>query len=352
MTRVLRINEKNIDHNKIRYAAEQIKKGKLVVFPTETVYGIGASAFDEEACKKIFEVKHRAADNPLIVHICDFRQLQSIAAVSQNLLDKIKKVWPGPVTFVLKKKVLPDIVTAELDTAAVRMPGNKIALELIRESGVPIAAPSANISTFPSATEARHAIKDFNGRVSVIIDGGRSRFGLESTVINLSRKPYTLLRPGAYDLKDLERVFGRIIVPKKINDTKKSGKVLSPGMKYRHYSPNTRLVLFSDNDLISEAVRLAKLNKLRFALLCSEETAVNFRNERVIILGSRKDLGSIAKNLFSSLRKLDTFNVDIGFIESFDEHGIGLPIMNRLIKASVGNIVGHRGDLLKIFNSG
>ena len=349
MTRIIKMNENRIDKKGIKYAANQIKNGKLVVFPTETVYGIGADAFNEKACKEIFKVKNRAADNPLIVHVCSFDQLKEVAVVSNNLIAILKRLWPGPVTFIFKNNSMPKAVTAGLPTVAVRMPSNKIALELIKKSRVPIAAPSANISTFPSATEAKHAIADFLGKVAVIIDGGKAKFGLESTVIDISKKPYRLLRPGSYDVNKLERVLGRIKVPSSINKTVKKGKVMSPGMKYRHYSPRKPLFLFKNVNDMRKAYLFLKDKGQKFAVIVPSEYANDFKDSKVINLGSIKKPISIAKRLFSSFRELDEINVAFGIISEFNLSLLDLAIKNRMEKAAGENKFMKVNDFISSF---
>ncbi|MGC8533693.1 MAG: L-threonylcarbamoyladenylate synthase [Candidatus Parvarchaeum sp.] len=351
MTKIIKMSESKIDRKGIIYAANQIKGGKLVVFPTETVYGIGASAFNEKACKEIFKVKNRAVDNPLIVHIYSLDQLKEIAAVPANLFVVLRKVWPGPVTFIFKSINLPKMVTAGLDTVAVRMPSNKIALELIKESDVPIAAPSANISTLPSATEAKHAVADFLGKVAVIIDGGKSKFGLESTVVDVSRKPYRLLRPGSYDVNKLEKFLGKIKIPKSINETVKKGKVLSPGMKYRHYSPRKPLFLFDNVDGLISASRFLESKGLKFAVLIPEEYKARVNSNRKIILGSIYEPEEIARNLFSSFRKLDEIDVEIGLISDIKLKSFDLAVRNRVIKASGENRVNNLKQFMDFIKS-
>jgi len=349
MTQIIKMSENRISRRWIRYAANQIKNGKLVIFPTETVYGIGASAFNEKACKEIFKVKNRAADNPLIVHICSFDQLKDVAVVPNNLLLVLRKLWPGPVTFIFKNRNMPKTVTAGLDTVAVRFPSNRIALELINESNVPIAAPSANISTYPSATEARHAVADFFGKVAVIIDGGKSKFGLESTVIDVSRKPYRLLRPGSYDISKLEKILGHIRIPKSINKTVKKGKVLSPGMKYRHYSPRKPLFLFdSIEELISASVFLESKN-VKFAVLIPCEYKEKVRGSKKIILGSMNKPEDIARNLFSSFRKLDEIAVELGLIADIKLDSFDLAVRNRIMKAAGENKVKNATQFIRVF---
>ncbi|MEM0143353.1 MAG: L-threonylcarbamoyladenylate synthase [Candidatus Parvarchaeum sp.] len=350
MTKIIKISERNINFGKIKEAAKEIKKGRLVIFPTETVYGIGANAFDPKACREIFRVKKRAADNPLIVHISGFKQLDDVAYVNEETVNKLKKLWPGPITFVLKKKKVPDVVTAGLDTVAVRMPNNKIALALISESGTPIAAPSANISTFPSSTEAKHALADFNGKVSVIIDGGKSEFGIESTVIDISRKPYRLLRPGAFDVADISKIMGKIIIPKNINRPIKKGKPLSPGMKYRHYSPRKPLFLFNDINNMKKAYKFLLRKKVKFTVISPIEYSRYFKKTKTINLGSIKESKSISRNLFSAFRKLDEIDAEFGLISKIRLKSFDLAVRNRMEKAAGENQIKDMKSFFEAFD--
>ena len=349
MTRIIKMSEKRIDKKGIKYAANQIKNGKLVVFPTETVYGIGANAFNEKACKEIFKVKNRAADNPLIVHVCSFGQLKEVAVIPDNIMVILKRLWPGPVTFIFKNRDLSKTVTAGLNTVAVRMPRNKIALELIKESDAPIAAPSANISTFPSATEAKHAVADFFEKVAVIIDGGKSAFGLESTVIDISKKPYRLLRPGSYDVSELEKFLGKIYVSGKINKTVKKGRVLSPGMKYRHYSPKKPLFLFNNIRELISASRFLESKGIKFAALIPSEYSKKVNGNEKIILGSESKASEIARNLFSSFRKLDEIDAEIGLIVDMKLDSFDLAVRNRVAKAAGENKVRSLSHFIRLF---
>ncbi len=336
MTEVIRINPINPQAERIKKAAKVIKAGGTVAFPTETVYGIGANAFDQKACMSIFRIKGRPADNPLIVHICSIRQLHDVAeGISGSVLKSARIVWPGPVTLILKKNArISKAATAGLKTVAVRMPAHPIALRLIEASGVPIAAPSANLSTRPSPTRAEHVVQDLDGKADLIIDGGDTEFGVESTIIDMTRRPFVLLRPGAFTVEELERHLGKIRVPKGINRQHK-GAVIAPGMKYRHYAPRTRLVAIDGRQLLLEgAKRLSKDWKI--AVLCSDEMAksLKLRNVKAIRLGSEKSPYEIAKNLFDSFRLLDRTGARMGLIQTFPERGIGLAIMNRITKAS------------------
>lgn len=334
---ILKIAPNNPEKGKIRMAAAAIRSGKLVVFPTETVYGIGANAFNPKACAKIFKVKGRASDNPLIVHVSDLRMAERVAEIPRIYSNIIARTWPAPITFITKaKKNLPGVVTAGLDTVAVRMPNNKVALALIRASGVPIAAPSANISKRPSSTSAQHAIRYFEKKVDVIIDSGKSEFGLESTILDL--RNFTLLRPGAFTVEEIGKAFGRR--PKVTNEARglgESRKAISPGMKYKHYSPNTPLFLFGGNP--KDLRKILSGEKGRFAFIGSLESSRLLKGipKRSMILGRRNESKNVAKKLFGCLIELDLLGVDFGIAESFGEKGHGLAIMNRLRKAS-----GHR----------
>ncbi len=288
---ILKMKPGKPEKRKIGLAAGAIRRGGLVVFPTETVYGIGANALDGNACRKIYAAKGRPSDNPLIVHVSDIGMAEGIADIPSRYRKAIRKIWPAPITFILKaKKALPKVVTSGLDTVAVRMPEDRIALSLIKESGVPIAAPSANISKKPSSTSGRHAIDSFKDSVDVIIDAGRSKYGMESTILDL--RSFTLLRPGAFTVEEIEKAFGKEPkVPEEAYGTREARKAISPGMKYRHYSPDTPLFLFKGNP-----VALAKILsgwKGRFAFIGSRETAAALTgtSKKNIILGRRGTQG-------------------------------------------------------------
>ncbi len=330
--RMLRINPKKPEPQKIAAAARIILKGGLVVFPTETVYGIGANALDALACRKIFIAKGRPSDNPLIVHVSGMEMAKSIAKMPARYRKGIEASWPGPITFILKaREALPGIVTANLRTVAVRMPSNKVALALIRGAGVPIAAPSANISKKPSSTSASHARKYFKGKVDLIIDSGSAEFGLESTVLDL--RSFTILRPGAFTVEQIQKAFG--IKPKLPADQAKNEKPpASPGTKYRHYSPETPLFLYVGRPQ-SLASALGKAGA-GFAFIGSAESCARARRfaAKTISLGRRRDMRTVARNLFAALIALDELHLGFAVVESFGEKGYGLAIMNRLRKAA------------------
>ncbi len=333
-------------------AAKIIRNGGLVVFPTETVYGIGANALDSRACQRIFKVKGRAADNPLIVHVSSMSMAEKVGFIPERYSKVLARAWPAPLTVVVKaKKLLPRVVTGGLDTVAIRMPDNQIALDFINESGVPIAAPSANISRKPSSTRAKHAKKYFNGSVDVIIDSGPSRFGIESTVINLAN--FSLLRPGSYTVERIEEEFGkRIKVTEESRGLiKTSAKPLSPGMKYKHYSPDKPICLFTGD--MKELPAITKTTHGKFTFIGSDESCDLMKDyaESEIMLGSRTRPGDIAHNLFDALIHLDTKKSDFGIIENFSETGIGLAVMNRTRKACANKHFGNKKEFEKLIAS-
>jgi len=328
----------------IAKAAEVIRSGGLVAFPTETVYGLGANALDPKAILKVFRAKGRPPDNPLIIHIESSDALLEVTSrIPEWLWDVLRKVWPGPVTFVLNKSPkIPKEATGGKDTVAVRVPSHPVALSLIKEAGVPIAAPSANKSGRPSPTLGDHVVEDLgdSGLVDILIDAGPTFLGVESTVVDVTRDPPILLRPGPFTVEDLEEVLGReIIIPPFAKGLGEAEEALSPGMKYKHYSPSTPLILIecpSQEGILETLRRLIQENKdKRICLLITEETRKHLGVDvPIIVLGSRDDVYGIARNLFDALRKLDKLNVDLGIIEGINDVGIGLAIMNRLRKAS------------------
>ncbi|MDO9098838.1 MAG: L-threonylcarbamoyladenylate synthase [Candidatus Methanoperedens sp.] len=323
-----------LEPNEIRKASFIIISGGTVAFPTETVYGLGANALDGEAVAKIFRAKGRPADNPLIVHISSREMLNMVArdipALAFKLMDDF---WPGALTIVLKRQEgVPDITTGGLDTVAVRMPANDIALALIKGAGVPIAAPSANISGMPSPTKAEHVIKDMDGRIDAIIRGEDSRIGVESTVIDLTVSPPAILRPGGLSLEEIIECAGEVATVEE--------SVKSPGMRYTHYSPDTRLILVEGErkSVLFEINRLIhnyrKQGQTAGALV-SRESAPDIECDAKYILGSVTDLKEVAGRLFSGLRFLDEAGVDVGIAEGvFPEKREGRAIMNRLRKAA------------------
>ncbi len=340
-TKIIKIDPVNPEQETIKEAASFIKKGRIVVFPTETVYGIGADAYNDAACARIFDIKERPGDNPLIVHVSSLKMAQEIGEIPKKYIATIERIWPSPITFIVKaRKKLPMSVNAGLETIAIRMPAHPVALELIKASGVPIAAPSANPSKKPTATNASQVITYFDGKVECIIDSGRAFFGVESTIINLER--FEILRPGPFTPEEIEKAFGK--KPKISEVTKgkqEAEQAISPGTKYAHYAPDTPLLLFEgDADgLIEELYNIDDMPD--FVFIGSTESCEKLALSTAcstIELGSRSNMYDIAKNLYDGIILLDSMKVKLGIIESFDEIGIGLAIMNRIRKASSGKV--------------
>lgn len=334
----------SLDYTKLKEAAEIIQSGGLVLFPTETVYGLGANGLDENAVQNIFKAKGRSSDNPLILHISDFNMLNNIVENISDVEYKLmKEFWPGPFTIILNRKpVVPNIVTANLDTVGIRMPSNEIANKLISYSGLPIAAPSANISGKPSGTNISDIFDELSDKVDCIIDGGNTLVGLESTVVRVIDGIPTILRPGKITPEDIKRVVGNVKIDKHIFSKLEDGeKVLSPGMKYKHYAPDSKCVLvYSDNnDLLVKKINEISMSYKTPLILSTSENVKNYENKLVIDIGSKYNLDEIAQNIFTDLRKVDKFNPDIVIIEGVKQEGLGLAIMNRLVRACSHNYI-------------
>lgn len=325
------------DYDKIKDAAQIIKNGGLVLFPTETVYGIGANGLDEVAVKKIFEAKGRAQDNPLILHISNFEMLDKIATDITELEHKLMDFfWPGPFTIILnKKEIVPSVVTGGLNTVAVRMPSNKIANRLIQYADVPIAAPSANVSGRPSGTCLDDIYEELATKMDYIIDGGKCEVGLESTVVKVENGEVRILRPGKITKEQIEQVVRAKYDKHIFEDLKPGEQVLSPGMKYKHYAPQTRCVLvYSEStDKMVEKINELSKNYKKVSVICASEDKLKYTADNVLVYGSKCNLEEIASNIFTLLRKVDSKNSDIVFIEGIKKEGIGVAIMNRLIRA-------------------
>ena len=319
-----------------------IKNGEIVIFPTETVYGIGANALDKDAVSKIFIAKGRPADNPLIVHIADKRDIEKyvreITPVEQKLIDTF---MPGPFTLILPKKdIIPDIVSGGLDTIGIRMPSNVIARGIISFSGVPIAAPSANVSGKPSGTSIEDIRKELEGKVSAIIDGGETEIGLESTVVKVIHEIPVILRPGKITDKDIIDAVGIAKYDNKIFEKVTEDQIVeSPGMKYKHYAPETKCKMVYCEDELDQIFyinRYIRQYKGDVALLSFDEhrEKIVISDSRFISLGSKDNLNEIAKNVYSALRKADSINAEVILIEGVKREGIGIAIMNRLLRAA------------------
>lgn len=326
----------------IQKAAKLIKKGELVAFPTETVYGLGANALSDSAVRKIFKAKGRPSDNPLIVHIATMKELEMVAREVTPVARKLmKKFWPGPLTFVLQKTSdVPDSVTAGGKTVAVRMPHNTIALDLIKAAGCPVAAPSANLAGKPSPTTARHVEEDFGNTIGMILDGGTTRHGLESTVIDATGKKVEILRSGAVTAEMLAKILG--YKPKIVKHEK--GSIRSPGMKYRHYAPTVDLILVAAPErkkMIAQVEHLiGKYHRqgLRVGVLTSLEHRKFYQTaDQVVVCGSLKNLTTVARNLYDSLRQFKPEKADVIVSEHFGSigsKGIGHAIFDRLSRAA------------------
>lgn len=336
MTKYLDLRN-NYNKNDLLEAAKYIKEGKLVLFPTETVYGIGANGFDDNAIKKIFIAKSRAQDNPLILHISNIKMIDRFTKDVTELEKKlINNFFPGPLTIILKRKDnVPNSVTAGLDTVGIRMPSNKIAKDLIELSNTPIAAPSANISGKPSGTNVQDIFEELNNKVDYIIDGGDTSIGLESTVIRVIDNKIHILRPGKITCEDLIKYADVIIDKNVLGQINNNEKVLSPGMKYKHYAPNTKcLLIYSDNKdkLIKELKKYDNENNL---IITNNKNIKLFNNS----IGYGESLEEISHNIFRLLRKIDNENKKLIIIEGVESEGLGLAIMNRLIRACSHNYI-------------
>ncbi len=337
-----------LDNLKINEAAQIIKNGGLVVFPTETVYGIGANGLDANAVEKIFIAKGRKQDNPLILHISNKKMLEQIAQNINPIEEKLMEAfWPGPFTIILDRKpCVPNIVTGGLDTVGVRMPSGEIAKSLIEISNCPIAAPSANISGKPSGTTIEDIFEELKDRVDCIIDGGKTEVGLESTVVRVIDGIPNILRPGKITPDEIKEAVGSVKIDKHILEqtiVEQNEKVLSPGMKYKHYAPNAEclLVYSEDNEkMVSKIKNIAKTKERVTIVSCLEniEQYENITNS-LINIGSAENLNEISKNIFSVLREIDKRKQDLVIIEGVKQEGIGLAIMNRLIRACGNNYI-------------
>lgn len=332
-------------------AAKILAEGGLVAFPTETVYGLGANALDEEAAKKIYAAKGRPSDNPLIAHVAekeDVAQLvKEIPEAGRRLMDAF---WPGPLTLIFPKSdCVPDGTTGGLDTVAVRMPSHPTARLLIRLAGVPVAAPSANISGKPSPTTAEHVMQDMNGRIDMVVDGGAVNIGVESTIVDVSEKVPTVLRPGAVTMEMLEEVLDQVEMdPAILSPVSDSAafKPKAPGMKYRHYAPSADMILVQGEDvdeMVEKICRLAEEKQkegLRVGIICTEETRSRYpQNLTVRTIGAREQEDTIAHNLFAVLREFDETDIQYILSETFEKDHLGQAIMNRLSKAAGYHIV-------------
>lgn len=333
----------HIPDDTLTEAAQILREGGLVAFPTETVYGLGANALDETAAKKIYAAKGRPSDNPLIAHISSMEELEPLVAVVSGAGKKLAEAfWPGPLTLVFPKSDrVPYGTTGGLETVAVRMPSDPVAHRLIQLAGVPIAAPSANTSGRPSPTRAEHVWQDMNGKIEMIIDGGPVGIGVESTIVDVSGPKPVLLRPGAVTIEMLEEVVGPVEIDPAIQGPVRADvKPKAPGMKYRHYAPKGELTLIAGASMEAVTAAINRLTREKLeagyqvGIICTEETRAAYPAGILRSVGERCHEETIAHNLFAVLREFDDLNVDYIYSESFSGDHLGLAIMNRLKKAA------------------
>lgn len=339
----------NQEKNKKVYemAADVLKKGGLVAFPTETVYGLGGNGLDPAAAERIYAAKGRPSDNPLIIHIAEVGALEELCEEVPSVAYELAgRYWPGPLTMVMKKKeIVPYTTTGGLETVAVRMPNHQVALDLIRESGVYVAAPSANLSGRPSPTKAEHVKQDMDGRIDMIIDGGAGEIGIESTIVDLTEDIPVILRPGYITREMIAEVAGNAVMDKAVElGVKSDVKPKAPGMKYRHYAPKGEMVVVEGSgreavEYINKLIEERKKQGICTGVLATSENKGYYKADYVLDVGSRDDDIAISSNLFHMLREFD--NLDVRYIvsEAFDKSGVGYAIMNRLLKAAGGKII-------------
>lgn len=342
------INPESFRDEELEEACRILQKGGLVAFPTETVYGLGGDAMHPEASAKIYAAKGRPSDNPLIVHIADMDALEDIAqSVPEAAVKLADHFWPGPLTIIFpKKEAVPKSTTGGLETVAVRMPSHPVARALIRESGVYIAAPSANTSGRPSPTKAEHVKEDLDGRIDMILDGGAVGIGLESTIVDLSTGVPTILRPGYITGEMLEDVLGEVQVDPAILSQKMNPNIVAkaPGMKYRHYAPKGQMTIIEGDTgkVVDEINRLVKEKTdegCSVAVIATEETKDAYACANVRSVGSRATEGSIAAGLYDILREMDHIGAEYIYAESFEKDTLGKAIMNRMLKAAAYHVI-------------
>lgn len=339
------IEKADLNNDEVFFKAGGIlKSGGLVAFPTETVYGLGGDALNEEASGKIYEAKGRPSDNPLIVHIADTDAVYKLAAqVSNQARMLMEAFWPGPLTIIFKKKdIVPDTTTGGLDTVAIRMPSHPAALKLIRDSGVYIAAPSANLSGRPSPTTAAHVKEDLAGRIDMILDGGPVGIGIESTIVDVTGDRPVILRPGFVSAEMIKNILGDVTLDPALESADINIRPKAPGMKYTHYAPKGELTIVEGDregviEKITELVLEKKSQGYVTAVLCDTENISAYPFENVFDAGSKKNEITVSSSLYRLLRLCDDMGADYIYSESFREGDMGYAIMNRLMKAA-----GHR----------
>lgn len=346
----------DIRAEELEEAALILQEGGLVAFPTETVYGLGANALDEQAARRIYEAKGRPSDNPLIAHVSSPEEVEPLVEyIPENGRKLMEAFWPGPLTMIFPKSArVPYGTTGGLDTVAIRMPSDPVANRLIALAGVPVAAPSANTSGRPSPTTADHVWQDMNGRIDMIIDGGPVGIGVESTIVDVSCRIPTVLRPGAVTMEMLREVLGEVAIdPAILGPLAADVKPKAPGMKYRHYAPKADLTLVEPlsecaedpaavERMIEKVGELAR-EKLeagfQVGIICTDESESRYKGGLVRSIGARAEKATVAHNLYAVLREFDDLKVEYIFSESFSEDHLGQAIMNRLSKAAGYHIV-------------
>ena len=345
-TKLYQIDKNRIDREKLREAGLLLLAGELVAFPTETVYGLGGNALDASASRKIYAAKGRPSDNPLIVHIADWDSLSKITAQIPEGAKKLADAyWPGPLTMIFPKSdLVPIETTGGLDSVAVRMPSHPVALELIRQGGGYVAAPSANTSGRPSPTEAKPVAEDLDGKIAMILDGGSVGIGLESTIVDFTEEIPTILRPGAINREMLREILGEVRLDPGLDAENEHIRPKAPGMRYKHYAPKAQLTIVEGS---TEAV-VQKINELtkektkagkKVGIISTDETLDQYKRGIIKSIGSRREEETIAQHLYGILRDFDEEDVDCIYSESFETPKLGMAIMNRLLKAAGHQII-------------
>ena len=345
-TKVVTVDQEKPDLQVMRMAGEILRKGGLVAFPTETVYGLGGDGLNAGSSKKIYAAKGRPSDNPLIIHIADLESLEKIVkSVPPKAKLLAEKFWPGPLTMIFSKSSrVPYETTGGLESVAVRMPSHPVALAIIREGGGYIAAPSANTSGRPSPTRAEHVCEDLTGKIDMIVDGGAVGIGLESTIVDFTEEVPVILRPGYINQEMIQEVIGPVRMDRGLLITEEKVRPKAPGMKYRHYAPKAQLTIVQGNSSQVTAYINAQCEKAvregkKPGVIAADETVSAYRGAVVKGIGARNDEEEIARNLFAVLREFDEEDTDILFSEAFDTPRMGQAIMNRLLKAAGHHII-------------
>ena len=346
-TEIAVLSEDNIDKSVIERAGAILRAGGLVAFPTETVYGLGGDALNPESSRKIYAAKGRPSDNPLIVHITNMEALEKIVTeIPEGALKLSKRFWPGPLTMIFKKNdIVPKETTGGLDTVAVRMPSNKIAAAMIDAAGGYVAAPSANLSGRPSPTVAKYVIEDMDGRIDMIIDGGDSDVGLESTIVDFTSGEPMILRPGYITKEMLEEALSLdVSIDKAIIDSNSKVAPKAPGMKYRHYAPKGELTIVEgSSDAVTKAINghasESAAAGFKTGIIATEETKSLYAADSVKSVGHAGKEDEVAHHLFRILREFDDEGIEKIYSESFSDSGVGAAVMNRLLKAAGHKVI-------------